>query len=56
MRMRKSLIFGIGVAAVAMVSLAALQTQRIAPDIPPRFDWPTSAYDYVQHDVMISIT
>jgi putative CocE/NonD family hydrolase len=53
--MRKSLVFGIGVAALAMSSFAALPTQRIVPDIPPRFDWPTSAYDYVKRDVMISM-
>jgi putative CocE/NonD family hydrolase len=55
MRMRKSFIFGIGVAGLAMSSLGTLQTQRIAPDIPPGFDWPTSAYDYVKHNVMISM-
>ena len=47
------LLFSIGAAALALVSLAAQQTAPITPDIPARFDAPTAGYDYVKRDVMI---
>src|SRR5262245_9108041 len=40
-------------AALAFASLAAQQTPPLTPDIPERFNEPTSAYDYVKRDVMI---
>ena len=40
-------------AALAVVSLAAQETPPLTPDIPPDFDVPTAAYDYVKRDVMI---
>ncbi len=40
-------------AALAMASLAAQQTPPLTPDIPGRFDEPTSRNDYVRRDVMI---
>ena len=40
-------------AALAVVSLTAQQTPPLTPDIPERFNEPTSAYDYVKRDVMI---
>jgi len=33
--------------------LLAQQTPPLTPDIPAKFDAPTSAYDYVKRDVMI---
>ena len=39
--------------ALVLVSAAAQQTPPIAPDIPDRFEQPTSAYDYTKRDVMI---
>jgi predicted acyl esterase len=53
MTLRSSVPCAIGVALVAMVSLAAQQTAPLTPDIPSRFEAPTSSYDYVKRDVMI---
>src|SRR5215470_14502272 len=40
--------------ALAVVGLSAQQhTPPLAPDIPAKFEIPTSAYDYVKRDVMI---
>ena len=36
-----------------VVLLAAQQTPPLTPDIPSKFETPTSAYDYVKRDVMI---
>ena len=47
------LLVSIGAASLAFVTLAAQQTPPITPDIPGRFETPTSAYDYVKRDVMI---
>jgi len=41
-------------AGLAFVTLAQAQTTPpLTPDIPKKFDTPTSAYDYVKRDVMI---
>src|SRR5215813_10821974 len=41
-------------AFLALVTLAQAQTTPpMTPDIPKKFDVPTSAYDYVKRDVMI---
>src|SRR5881394_426300 len=41
-------------AFLALVALAQAQTTPpLTPDIPKKFDAPTSAYDYVKRDVMI---
>src|SRR5215467_4233361 len=41
-------------AFLALVALAQAQTTPpMTPDIPKKFDAPTSAYDYVKRDVMI---
>ncbi len=49
----RSISFAVGAASLAMASLAAQQTAPLTPDIPSRFEAPTSAYDYVKRDVMI---
>src|SRR5207249_10596005 len=41
------------VLALAAVLLTAQQTPPLAPDIPPKYEAPTSSYDYVKRDVMI---
>src|SRR5215510_13530782 len=43
----------IAIAAAAVVSVVAQQTPPPTPDIPERFEEPTSKYDYVKRDVMI---
>src|SRR5215470_19720869 len=40
-------------ASLGLATLAAQQTPPLTPDIPARFDEPTSGYDYVKRDVMI---
>jgi hypothetical protein len=50
MRIVSALAFA---AALAVVSLAAQQTPPLTPDIPGRFDEPTTAYDYVKRTAMI---
>ena len=42
MTLRSSVPCAIGVALLAMVSLAAQQTAPLTPDIPSRFETPTS--------------
>src|SRR5215471_17942961 len=43
-----------GTAFLALAALAQAQTTPpMTPDIPKKFDAPTSAYDYVKRDVMI---
>jgi uncharacterized protein len=46
------LLCAVGVATVALATLVA-QTRPITPDIPSRFDAPTSTYDYVKREAMI---
>src|SRR5467141_4258268 len=54
MRLRNSLSFTLAAALVLFGSLlSAQQTPPLTPDIPAKFDVPTSAYDYVKRDVMI---
>jgi uncharacterized protein len=54
MTFRGSLSYALGIAGIAMSSLAAQQqTAPLTPDIPPRFDAPTTGYDYVKREVMI---
>src|SRR5467141_2320118 len=54
MRLRNSLSFTLAAALVLFGSLlSAQQTPPLTPDIPAKFDMPTSAYDYVKRDVMI---
>jgi putative CocE/NonD family hydrolase len=43
----------VAAAALAVVSLTAQQTPPLTPDIPQKFNEPTTAYDYVKRDVMI---
>jgi uncharacterized protein len=51
---RSSLSLVLGVAALAAASVVAQQTTPpLTPDIPARFDVPTSGYDYAKRDVMI---
>jgi uncharacterized protein len=50
---RSSLSLALGVAALAAASAVAQQTTPLTPDIPARFDAPTSGYDYAKRDVMI---
>jgi putative CocE/NonD family hydrolase len=45
----------VAAAALAVVSLAAQQTPPLTPDIPKRFNEPTTTYDYVKRDVMIQM-
>src|ERR1700730_178743 len=51
--MRSSLPLTVGVLSIALASLTAQQTSPLTPDIPPRFEAPTGANDYVKGDVMI---
>src|SRR6266540_6362981 len=53
MRFRNALPYAIGVTLVGIASLGAQQTPPLTPDIPPRFEAPTAAYDYVKRVVMI---
>src|SRR5467141_205349 len=54
MRLRNSLSFTLAAALVLFGSLlSAQQTPPLTPDIPAKFDVPTSAYDYIKRDVMI---
>src|SRR5256884_5411476 len=54
MRLRNSLSFTLAAALVLFGSLlSAQQTPPLTPDIPAKFEAPTSAYDYVKRDVMI---
>jgi len=50
----RPLSLAIGAAALAAATAIAQQTTPpLTPDIPSRFDEPTSGYDYVRRDVMI---
>src|SRR5262245_2176520 len=40
-------------ALLACVVFVSAQTPPLTPDIPPKFEVPTSGYDYVKRDVMI---
>ncbi len=54
MKFRSSFLCAVGVAGVAIGTLAAQQqTAPLTPDIPPRFEAPTTANDYVKREVMI---
>src|SRR6266481_5679192 len=54
MRLRNLLSFTLASVLVLPGSLvSAQQTPPLTPDIPAKFDMPTSAYDYVKRDVMI---
>src|SRR5436190_2171644 len=54
MRFRNALPYAIGVTLVGIASLGAQQqTLPLTPDVPPRFEAPTAAYDYVKRVVMI---
>ncbi|HEU5257514.1 MAG TPA: CocE/NonD family hydrolase [Vicinamibacterales bacterium] len=54
MTFRGSLSYALGIAGIAMSSLAAQQqTAPLTPDIPPHFEAPTTGYDYIKRDVMI---
>jgi uncharacterized protein len=54
MTFRGSLSYAAGIAGIAVSSLAAQQqTAPLTPDIPPRFEAPTTGYDYVKREVMI---
>jgi hypothetical protein len=52
MTCRRSIPFALGVGLAAIASLDA-QTPPLTPDIPSRFEAPTSSYDYVKREVMI---
>src|SRR4030095_12698719 len=53
MKFRSSFLGAIGIAGLAIGALAAQQTAPLTPDIPPRFEAPTTRYDYVKREVMI---
>src|ERR671925_910367 len=54
MKFRTSLILAFASALVLAGSLvSAQQTPPLTPDIPAKFEAPTSAYDYEKRDVMI---
>jgi putative CocE/NonD family hydrolase len=54
MTFRNSLSFVLVLVPVLIASLLlGQQTSPLTPDIPPKFDVPTSTYDYVKRDVMI---
>ncbi len=52
--MTRPLSLALGAAALAAVTAVAQQTTPpLTPDIPSKFDAPTSGYDYVKRDVMV---
>ena len=54
MTFRGAVSYAVGVAGIAVSSLAAQQqTTPLTPDIPARFEAPTTGYDYVKREVMI---
>jgi putative CocE/NonD family hydrolase len=53
MTLRRSIPLAAGAVALAIALPGAQQTAPLTPDIPPRFEAPASAYDYVKRDVMI---
>ena len=54
MTFRRSIPVGLFAGLLAIASPGAQQhTPPLTPDIPPHFDAPTAAYDYVKRDVMI---
>jgi putative CocE/NonD family hydrolase len=53
MTLRGSLSYALGIAGIAVSSLAAQHTAPLTPDIPPRFEAPTTEYDYVKREVML---
>ena len=53
MMFRRSIPLAAGVTVLAMALPGAQQTPPLTPDIPSRFEAPTSSYDYVKRDVMI---
>src|ERR1700730_9454580 len=53
MMFSRSIPLAAGVTVLAMALPGAQQTPPLTPDIPSRFEAPTSAYDYVKRDVMI---
>jgi len=54
MKFRTFLLLAVASSLVLIGSLvSAQQTPPLTPDVPPKFEAPTSAYDYVKRDVMI---
>src|SRR5262245_50374471 len=54
MKFRGLILAAIGVTGIAIASPGAQQqTAPLTPDIPPRFEAPTAANDYVKREVMI---
>src|SRR5262245_39964373 len=54
MKFRGLILAAIGVTGIAIASPGAQQqTAPLTPDIPPRFEAPTTGYDYVKREVMI---
>src|SRR5215510_14300668 len=47
------LLLPIGAAVLLLATVAAQQTPPIVPDIPAKFEAPTSTWDYVKRDAMI---
>src|SRR5580700_938750 len=53
MTSRKVILVGFASAAVIVGSLLAQQAPPLPPDIPKKFEVPTSTYDFVKREVMI---
>src|ERR671934_64813 len=54
MTLRNSHYIALAAASLLIASLLlAQQTPPLTPDIPAKFDAPTSTYDYIKRDVMI---
>ena len=51
--LRTSIPLAIGVTSLTVASLVAQQTAPLTPDIPGRFEAPTTGYDYVKRDAMV---
>src|SRR5262249_28683964 len=47
------LLLSIGAAVLLLATVAAQQTPPIVPDIPAKFEAPTSSWDYVKREAMI---
>ena len=51
--LRTSIPLAIGVTSLTVASLVAQETAPLTPDIPGRFEAPTTGYDYVKRDAMV---
>jgi hypothetical protein len=55
MNVRNVIPFAFAAVLALGAVVPAQQTPPLTPDIPPKFDAPTSAYDYVKREVMVAM-